>query len=206
MTDVYTSDIDDIIQELFEKPKYHDILLKFIFYNKLFSKHYYKLVCSIKNNSPINKKLLKDINNEFDKIDKQYTKINKNLYICDLKGISNICILKSLKINNIVSLTKKDFYKSDFINYTKISIDDSSKENFIQKTFKIAVDVADWINQNHIVMVNCNKGLSRSVCFVIMILMIYGYSFNDAYNFIKNKRYIQPNPSFLNELSNFKPQ
>lgn len=61
--------------------------------------------------------------------------------------------------------------------------------------------------QDGVVMVHCNAGVSRSSSIVIGYLMLReGLSFDDAYNQVKLARpSIRPNPGFFQQLQNYKP-
>ncbi|XP_028323757.1 dual specificity protein phosphatase 19-like [Gouania willdenowi] len=61
--------------------------------------------------------------------------------------------------------------------------------------------------QDGVVMVHCNAGVSRSSSVVIGYLMLKeGLSFDDAYSQVKDARpSIRPNPGFYQQLQNYKP-
>ncbi|XP_026164916.1 dual specificity protein phosphatase 19-like [Mastacembelus armatus] len=61
--------------------------------------------------------------------------------------------------------------------------------------------------QEGVVLVHCNAGVSRSCSIVIGYLMLReGLSFDDAYNQVKLARpSVRPNPGFYQQLQNYKP-
>jgi hypothetical protein len=208
MTDVYDNKVEKLVKELFNLG-YINFIIDFIYKNKLFSDFYYKILLDIEENVYENKI---DINHDsliqtldkMNNIRSRYIHLTKHIIITDLKGTSNICILNSLKVKYIVSLTKKKFFRSSFIKYIRIPIEDNNNEKFIDNCLDIAIDIVDKIKNKQTVLIHCVMGLSRSICFSILVLMLLGNDFKKSYEFIKNKKTINPNPKFLEELQNFK--
>ncbi|XP_072541091.1 dual specificity protein phosphatase 19 [Salminus brasiliensis] len=114
-------------------------------------------------------------------------------------------------------------YKVTHILNVAYGVENAFPELFIYKTLSI-LDLPDadiishlqecsqFIDQakaeKGVVLVHCNVGVSRSVSVVIGYLMSKeGQSFEDAFSFVKSARPAScPNPGFLEQLKNFKPQ
>ena len=57
------------------------------------------------------------------------------------------------------------------------------------------------ISENKNILVHCYRGISRSVCFVILVLMHQGSTFKQAYKIISDKKHnIDPNPEFIRQI------
>jgi hypothetical protein len=134
---------------------------------------------------------------------KNISLVINNMYVTDLNGINNISLIKEINAKYVISLTKKKFFRISNIFYTQIKIDDNGCFNFINFTIDAAKNVATIIEKDCVV-INCFRGLSRSVCFAILVLMVKGYSFEYAYShIIKCRDPINPNPSFIKQLKLF---
>ena len=90
------------------------------------------------------------------------------------------------------------------IEYTKLKIDDVGTVDFIESTISTVLRTIEQLKKGKVTLVHCYKGLSRSVCFVILILIHQGMSFNDAYAFVQSKRQpIDPNPEFIKQITHY---
>lgn len=208
MTDVYDNRLDKIIKDLFELG-YYNFIIQFIMKNRLFSNFYHKLLITLENEFyekkiNIDHKYLLQTIEKMDDVHSRYTYLTKHLIISDLRGTSNMCVLRSSKVKHIVSLTRRKFFKAYFINYIRIPIEDKESEEFIENCLDVAKDMIHKIRNKETILIHCVKGLSRSVCFAILILMLLGNDYNESYKFIKSKKNINPNPKFLRELEQLK--
>ena len=193
----------------------------FIKHAKLYGTQYGDIIFGIRNTIIKNDRLLhnqKNINitsfnhryelscvmQEYNTVQKNMSIIVDNLYVTDFIGAGNICVLYDKKIQHIISLTKKPIFIAKKIKYTHVIIDDDDSNNFIEKTFDTAIMANILLEQNVKVLVHCNKGLSRSVCFIILMLMCQGMTFNDAFNIVRERKInIDPNPNFVKQLLQF---
>jgi len=131
-------------------------------------------------------------------------KIDENLYLSDWKGASNLEFIKELGITKIISLgneKEQKFYKfHDDIEYLKITIEDSEDANISQYFNKTNKFIS-----NGIVLIHCNKGISRSATIIIAYLMNKGMKYDEAFKKLKKVRYIiKPNSGFIKQLNYFK--
>jgi len=127
--------------------------------------------------------------------------INSTLYLSDVNIPKNVAILREKKIQHIITITKKSIFMVNDIDYTHLMIDDIGTENFVQKTLKTVLHVIDLLHRNEVVLVHCHKGQSRSVCFVILVLIHQGMSFDEAYDLVQTKRpSLDPNPEFIDQI------
>lgn len=128
--------------------------------------------------------------------------ISDNIYITDIDGARNTDLIRDKKIDCVVSLTKQIIFRASNVKYFHIKIDDDDSVDFLSMTHEYADRVIKLIGQNKIVLVHCYKGISRSVSFVILILVKQGLDYESAYNFVKKKRPVSnPNPSFRQQLT-----
>jgi len=129
--------------------------------------------------------------------------ICENLYLSDWEGASNLNFIKELGITKIISLgneKEQEMYKFyDDIEYLKIIIKDNKEEN-ICKYFK---ETNKFISDG-IVLVHCNKGISRSSTIIISYFMNKGMNYEKTYRKIKKIRYmIKPNEGFIKQLIDY---
>ncbi|XP_036429149.1 dual specificity protein phosphatase 19a [Colossoma macropomum] len=114
-------------------------------------------------------------------------------------------------------------YKVTHILNVAYGVENAFPELFIYKTLSILdqpdTDIISHLQEclqfidkakaeKGVVLVHCNAGVSRSVSIVIGYLMSReGHSFDDASSLVKSVRPAScPNPGFLEQLKNFKPQ
>jgi len=130
--------------------------------------------------------------------------ITNNIYITDINGARNTDLIKDKRISCVVSLTKQPVFRASNIKYFHIKIDDTESVNFLSMTVDVADQVIELITQNSIVLVHCFLGVSRSVSFVILVLIKQGMEFDDALKLVTTKRpAANPNPSFKKQLKDF---
>ena len=130
-------------------------------------------------------------------------KITNNIYLGNIKGLSEKEYLKTEKIKSILSLTKETPKIDDELNINQkiLPIDDLYSENII-KYFKECIE---FIDNNGKIFVHCECGVSRSATIVIAYLMWKTHStFDAAYRFVKKTRpEIDPNNGFRRQLKKF---
>uniref|UniRef100_A0AAR2LXJ3 Dual specificity phosphatase 19a n=1 Tax=Pygocentrus nattereri TaxID=42514 RepID=A0AAR2LXJ3_PYGNA len=102
-------------------------------------------------------------------------------------------------------------------------VENAFQELFVYKTLSILdqpdTDIISYLQEcsqfidkakaeKGVVLVHCNAGVSRSVSIITGYLMSReGQSFDDAFSLVKSARPAScPNPGFLEQLKNFKPQ
>ena len=132
--------------------------------------------------------MLASVLRRYNEMQKNMSNIIDNLYISDIEGVKNISILRDKKISHVVSLTKKSIFQVSNIRYTQIMIDDVDSVDFVNETLVVVDEVIEYIKNKINVLVHCYKGLSRSVSFVILLLVRQGYSFRDAYELVQKKK------------------
>jgi len=117
----------------------------------------------------------------------------------DIDGLHKLGVTHVL---NVATQQTPNFYPKDFV-YTNISIFDKPDENLNQHK-KTAVEFLQRVEKmKGRVLVHCIAGVSRSVSFVIMHLMVTHQMFlRVAYDHVKSIRpYILPNNGFLLQLA-----
>lgn len=221
-TDVLDDNLFDLINNLINNfinntshninPKKYKSIIEFISNVELYSSNYGTIISTIRNIILKNNKyantfsnssrvLLGSVIRKYNDMQKNISQITDVLYLSDISIVKNVAILKEKKIQNIVSITKKSIFMLSGIKYTRIMIDDISTIDFVGNTLPIVIKTVKRLQKGKITLVHCYRGLSRSVCFVILVLIHQGMSFDDAYELIKNKRsYIDPNPEFIQQI------
>ena len=130
-------------------------------------------------------------------------KITNNIYLGNIKGLSEKEYLKTEKIKSILSLTKETPKVDDELNINQkiLPIDDLYSENII-KYFKECIE---FIDNNGKIFIHCECGVSRSATIVIAYLMWKTHStFEAVYSFVKKTRpEIDPNNGFRRQLKKF---
>ena len=220
-TDVQDEKLFILIGELVKSPKNWKTVIKFINDCELYGTDYGDIIFMMRDMFLTNDKLEEKKKNKllsdnqcrlmlgislhkYNDMQQNMSKITDNIYITDINGVKNVSIIKDSNIRYIISLTKTSIFKIDNIEYTQILIDDIGSVNFIDETLETADKVKKYIDLNNNILVHCYKGLSRSVCFVILVLIRSGMTYNDAYNLVLSGRIIiDPNPEFIKQIENF---
>jgi len=220
-TDVMDSSLFDIVKILSKNPKNWKIVITFIKDVELYSTNYGDIVFTIrdlilandkldntKKNKNIsefaNRALLGTTLRRYNEMQKSMTKINDKLYLSDISIAKNVAIIREKNIQNIITITKKSIFTVSGIEYTHIMIDDVGTVNFIENTLTIVLKTIEQLKENKVTLVHCYKGLSRSVCFVLLLLIHQGMTFDEAYARIhKKKQTIDPNPEFIRQIMHY---
>lgn len=130
--------------------------------------------------------------------------ITPNMYITDINGAGNTDLIRDKKIDCVVTLTRKSVFKASNVRYIHIEIDDVESTDFMSATLDYADEVIKLIDENNIILVHCYKGISRSVSFVVLVLVKQGMSYDDAMKLVKRKRpEANPNPAFKEQLRSY---
>ena len=125
-----------------------------------------------------------------------------HLYLSDVWIATNMNELVQFNINTIINMTyevQNKFIES--FTYYKYDWYDNFKFNILDNLDIIVDQIHEVIKQNLNVLVHCKMGLSRSVTVIIAYLMKYNnMKFDEAYNFIAVKKFIDPNVGFIKQL------
>jgi len=219
-TDVLDDELYKIFKKISYNPKLWNLIIKIIKDTELYGSDYGDIIFMIRDliilndrmdeskrnihiNEFQNRQMLITVLKRYNDMQMTMSKITDNIYISDMNGAKNVSLLRSKKIQNIVSITKRPIFMIDGIEYDKIMIDDTDSIDFINATHKTVDKILGLVNKNRIILVHCFKGLSRSVCFVIFLLIKNGMTFKQAYEFVKQKRNIDPNPIFIKQLIDY---
>ena len=133
--------------------------------------------------------------------------IIENIYLGNIDSAENVEKLKELNIKKVLTLLEgfwPEYKESDNITHKIIKIVDYSSENII----KYFGECLNFIKGEEKILVHCWAGSSRSATIVIAYLMwTKKMSFNDALNFVHEKREIvYPKPGFQEQLELFEKE
>jgi protein tyrosine phosphatase (PTP) superfamily phosphohydrolase (DUF442 family) len=134
------------------------------------------------------------------KPDNNIIKITDNLYISDYYESIKYDELKNLGIKQILSIGKElPEHNTNEFKLKHIKIDDSSDVNIMQ----YFEDAHNFIDQGS-TLVHCYAGISRSASIIISYLMKQGMTYEEAYNYVKERRpIINPNRGFKKQLMKY---
>jgi protein-tyrosine phosphatase len=150
----------------------------------------------------MNKKLQNIIQTQSPEI----VKIQKHVYLGNIKSAINSYIISKYNITAILNVSSFDLkinLPNIKINYLHIPFKDSQEEYIINYIPRAVGFIIDCVNSSQNILVHCIQGISRSPSIVIAYLMIScGQSLYDAYHYVKqNRPIINPNSSFMEGLS-----
>jgi protein-tyrosine phosphatase len=132
--------------------------------------------------------------------------IKDKLYLADRHIANDLETLENHGITRIIALGTIDDHDEyqifDKIDYLHLFIDDAASET-IDVYFNLCHKMID---EDHVVLVHCYAGISRSATIVIAyIMMSQKLCYEDALEFVRSKRsFICPNDGFQSQLMNFK--
>jgi predicted protein tyrosine phosphatase len=217
-TDVLDNDMIEFIRTLIRNPKNWQIIIRVIIDAELYSSNYGDLIFMMrdlildndkledsKKNKYIseftNRVLLGTVLRRYNNVQKSISRISDTLYLSDISAAKNVAILREKNIQCVITITKKSIFMLSGIEYTHLMIDDIATVNFIESTLPTVLQTIKQLHKNKTTLVHCYKGMSRSVCFVILVLIYQGMNFNEAYASVKNKKpNIDPNPEFVRQI------
>lgn len=217
-TDVLDDHMFNFVNLISKNPKNWKYVIRFISDAELFGSNYGDIIFMMrdlilendklddnKKNKYIsefqNRAILISLLRTYNDYHKNVGKISKNIYISNISVAKNVSMLRHKNINCIVTLTKKLIFRVSGIEYEQIMIDDIGSVDFIKATLGTVNKVIDWTHDNKNVLVHCYKGLSRSVCFVILVLIHQGLTFEEAHKLVHDKKHeIDPNPEFIRQI------
>lgn len=220
-TDVSDKHLLKLMYNLSKTPRYWRYILRFIKDSELYGSDYGDLVFAMRDtileNDKLNankknrsicefqdRTLLASILHRYNESQNNMSKVTDNIYITDIDGARNVSIIKDKNIQYIVTITKKDVFHISGIEYAQIMIDDISSVDFVNATIDVVDKVVEYIQNNKVVLIHCYKGQSRSVSFVILVLVRQGMSFDKAFTMVKKARpSSDPNPEFLKQILEF---
>ena len=138
------------------------------------------------------------------KISNNIDEILDKLWLGNKSAAKDINDLKNKNIKKILTIMDKDepkYNDEDGFKHKIINIKDLSEQNII----KYFGECLNFIKGDDNVLVHCLSGASRSGSIVIAYVMwIKKMSFNNAFNFVKGKRFIvYPNYGFRQQLKMF---
>ncbi len=109
-------------------------------------------------------------------------------------------------IYNFAKECEKAVIKREF-EYYEVPLTDTYSQKILPHLNEIVPSIVENVQKRKVVLLHCYAGKSRSACFAIAYLMsVYRMSLSDAYTFVKNKRKIIPNISFMEELMQYETQ
>ena len=220
-TDVANDKLSKIIKKSISRPDRWRAILMFIKKTGLVSSAYGDMIFSIRDAVILNNRknesdrdpemskfrditLLSSLLKRYNEYHKNMSKITDNMYITDIMGARNTDLVRDKKINCIVSLTKRSIFKASNVRYFHIKMDDIESVDFLSMTLDVADKVIELIQNDQIILVHCYKGVSRSVSFVILVLVKQGMPYNEALELVKSKRpSANPNPAFREQLQEY---
>lgn len=220
-TDVADSRLANILKKSIDIPERWRGLLIFIKKTGLVSSAYGDMIFSIRDAIIVNDRkersksdprinkfndrvLLSTLLKRYNQYHRNMSLIADNMYITDINGARNTDLLRDKNIDCVVSLTKRSIFKASNVRYFHIQIDDIESADFLSMTLDVADKVIELISQDQIILVHCYKGVSRSVSFVILVLVKQGMNYADALELVKKKRpSANPNPAFRKQLEDY---
>uniref|UniRef100_A0A915I270 Protein-tyrosine-phosphatase n=1 Tax=Romanomermis culicivorax TaxID=13658 RepID=A0A915I270_ROMCU len=149
-----------------------------------------------------------------DRLPSDIDQITDFLYLGSQETSRNYELLKKrLKITCLIDATNNPKYynrpaeeKSTFDDYLAIKIEDRQRVD-IAKYFDTVSDKIDQCSKNGATFLFCRAGISRSATFCLAYLMKYKkLSLRQAYDVVRQKRFIMPNSGFWRQLINYEYQ
>lgn len=131
-----------------------------------------------------------------------FTKITNNIYLGSVANIKDESI-QNINIDLILNFAEECVYESE-IEQKHFNFLDNSEQNIINYFDYVSDIFSQYIHNNKIIFVHCFAGKSRSASFVIAYLVKKcNMTLQNAFEFVKEKRYIYPNISFIDQLMEY---
>lgn len=133
------------------------------------------------------------------------SKITENIYISDMSSAFNREKLKEDGITHILTtvLGIAPMFPNDF-EYKNIHVRDVISENLFPYFDECCNYIEKCIKEGGKILVHCSYGVSRSATIVIAYLIKKGMTYEEAYNYVKERRsIIEPNEGFKQQLKKY---
>uniref|UniRef100_H2Z832 Tyrosine-protein phosphatase domain-containing protein n=1 Tax=Ciona savignyi TaxID=51511 RepID=H2Z832_CIOSA len=126
---------------------------------------------------------------------------------------SNLQCLLDHKISHIVCVREnmeKKFVRPNFpdtFKYLTVLVQDNPCENIMTHFAVVNSFIDDALENNGVILVHGNAGISRSATLVIAYVMQkFGMPSDEAYMYVRDRRFcINPNAGFLQQLKEYEP-
>jgi len=140
------------------------------------------------------------------------TRVMENLYIGDESAARNTFYLKKVGVSHVLNTaegqssgtvdTNQKFYKPFNIKYKGLKLLDVSQANISIHFTEISDFIDEGLQGGGKVLVNCQKGVSRSSSAVLAYLMLrHDMTAVDALLQVRKFRDVRPNDGFLRQLA-----
>ena len=136
--------------------------------------------------------------------DYSINRVVDRLFISGEDVVGDRKLLDSQRITHILNLTTnvRNKFENEII-YKQILINDLPSvqiDVYFEEAFQFIDGALSY--EKNCVLVHCHAGVSRSASFIIAYLMQKSVcaSYEEAYEFVKEKRYIRPNDGFIKQL------
>ncbi|CAF4902436.1 dual specificity protein phosphatase MPK-4-like [Pieris rapae] len=137
-----------------------------------------------------------------------YSQIIPGLYLSNARAAADRDVLRHLKITHVLTVEARRLPKSAFvdsdISTLYIRANDTPQTNLLPYFPMANAFIEEGIQKGN-VLVHCHFGVSRSATLVIAYIMQkYGLRYEQAFNFVRQRRrFINPNPGFVNQLKQY---
>lgn len=133
-----------------------------------------------------------------------YDEIIPNLFLGNIYAANDSIFINKYNIKYIINLSNEKINTFSNIQYKHINIDDDPTVN-IYKYFDECVSIIEnCLSSNKPILVNCKLGISRSASIVVAYLIKKKkLSVTESYDVVNNKRPININFGFLNQLNKY---
>lgn len=133
-----------------------------------------------------------------------YNEIIQNLFLGNIKAANDENFLKKYKIKYIINLSNEKINIFPTIKYKHINIEDDPSTN-IYKYFDTCTSIINnCLSNNNSILINCKQGLSRSASIIVAyFIKIKKLSVSESYDVVNNKRSININFGFLEQLNQY---
>ncbi|XP_056609909.1 dual specificity protein phosphatase 19b [Triplophysa dalaica] len=142
------------------------------------------------------------------RVDLQVGTIRPFLLLSSQDAAHDIDTLKKCKVTHVLNVAYgvENAFPGVFIykTVTMLDLPETDITSYFPQCFEFINHASQ---QDGMVLVHCNAGVSRSASVVIGFLMYQEkMSFEEAFRTVKSARpHIQPNPGFMKQLKNYKP-